>query len=76
MSAGMRLAAIPMQTKGGKRMPELSRFFGIVISMFFDDHNPPHFHAWYGNDRIAINIRTLQVIDGCLSPRALGPVVE
>ena len=29
-------------------MPEISRFFGIVIKMFFDDHNPPHFHAFYG----------------------------
>lgn len=57
-------------------MPELSRFFGIVISMFFDDHNPPHFHARYGNERVAIDIRTLQVMDGGLSPRALGLVVE
>ena len=31
-------------------MPEISRFFGIVIKMFFDDHNPPHFHAEYGGD--------------------------
>ena len=31
-------------------MPEISRFFGIVIKMFFDDHNPPHFHAEYGVD--------------------------
>ena len=29
-------------------MPEISRFYGIVIKMFFDDHNPPHFHALYG----------------------------
>lgn len=57
-------------------MPELSRFFGIVISMFFDDHNPPHFHARYGKERVAISIRTLQVMDGYLSPRALGLVVE
>ena len=57
-------------------MPEISRFFGIVISMFFDDHNPPHFHARYGNERVAVEIRTLQVLDGTLSPRALGLVVE
>jgi hypothetical protein len=31
-------------------MPEISRFFGIVIKMFFDDRNPPHFHAEYGGD--------------------------
>jgi len=57
-------------------MPEISRFFGIVISMFFDDHNPPHFHARYGKEKVAIDVRTLQVMDGALSPRALGLVVE
>jgi hypothetical protein len=57
-------------------MPEISRFFGIVISMFFDDHNPPHFHARYGEERVATDVRTLQVVDGALSPRALGLVVE
>jgi len=31
-------------------MPEISRFYGIVIRMFYDDHNPPHFHAFYGSD--------------------------
>jgi len=42
-------------------MPEISRFFGIVIKMFFDDHNPPHFHAEYGNDLALIDIRSLAV---------------
>ena len=37
-------------------MPEISRFFGIIIAMFFDDHNPPHFHARYGNDNAVIKI--------------------
>ena len=32
-------------------MPEISRFFGIVIFMYFDEHNPPHFHARYNEDR-------------------------
>ncbi len=40
-------------------MPEISRFFGIVISMFLDDHNPPHFHARYGKERVALDVRTL-----------------
>lgn len=57
-------------------MPEISCFFDIIISMFFDEHNPPHFHARYGNQRIAIDIRTLQVMNGSLPPRALGLVVE
>ncbi len=38
-------------------MPEISRFFGIVIKMFFDDHNPPHFHAEYGDaKRLLISV--------------------
>ncbi len=47
-------------------MPEISRFFGIVIKMFFDDHNPPHFHAEYGNDLALIDIRSLTVFSGRL----------
>jgi hypothetical protein len=35
-------------SRGSGSMPEISRFFDIVIKMFFDDHNPPHFHAEYG----------------------------
>ena len=43
----------------GKLMPEISRFFGIVIQMFWTDHAPPHFHAKYGSSRCAINLHTL-----------------
>lgn len=57
-------------------VPEISRFFGIVIKMFFDDHNPPHFHAEYGGDSVLIDIRTLSVFAGRLPPRALGLVIE
>lgn len=57
-------------------MPEISRFFGIVIKMYFDDHPPPHFHAEYGEYRAVIDIHTLVAIGGCLPPRALGMVVE
>ena len=53
-------------------MPETSRFFGIVIKMFFDDHNPPHFHAEYGGDLALIDIRTLAVFSGRLPPRVTG----
>lgn len=31
-------------------MPEISRFYGIIIRMYYEDHNPPHFHAVYGDD--------------------------
>lgn len=57
-------------------MPEISRFFGIVIKMFWADHNPPHFHAFYGDEEILIDIRTLTVFSGHMSPRALGLVIE
>jgi hypothetical protein len=43
-------------------MPELSRFYGIVIMMFFDDHQPPHFHARYGEDEVMMNIDTLAIV--------------
>lgn len=57
-------------------MPEISRFFGIVIKMYFDEHPPPHFHAEYGEQEALIDIRTLAIISGQLSPRALGLVME
>lgn len=57
-------------------MPEISRFFGIVIKMFFDDHNPPHFHAEYGGQYALIDIRSLAVFAGRLPPRVLGLVIE
>jgi len=57
-------------------MPEISRFFGIVIKMYYEDHPPPHFHAEYGEHEVLIDIRTLVVIGGHLPPRALGLVVE
>ncbi len=57
-------------------MPEISRFFGITIKMFFGDHLPPHFHAEYGEHKALIDIRTFMTIEGSLPPRALGMVVE
>jgi hypothetical protein len=57
-------------------MPEICRFFGIIIAMFYDDHNPPHFHARYGKDGVAIEINSLQVLEGHIPPRALGLVME
>lgn len=57
-------------------MPEISRFFGIVITMYFYDHNPPHFHVRYENHRAVIDIRTLETSSGQLPPRVLGLVLE
>ena len=45
-------------------MPEISRFYGIIIKMFFDEHNPPHFHALYGEHEILIDIHTLAIFAG------------
>jgi len=53
-------------------MPKISRFFGNVIKMFFDDHNPPHFHAEYGGNLALIDIHTLAVFSGRLPPRVTG----
>ena len=57
-------------------MPEISRFFGIIIAMFYDDHNPPHFHVRYGEHKAAIRIDDFAVLEGYLPPRALGMVME
>lgn len=57
-------------------MPEISRFLGIVIKMFFDEHNPPHFHATYGSYSAAISIDSLKILEGSLPPRILGLVAE
>lgn len=57
-------------------MPEISRFLGIVVKMFYNDHSPPHFHAEYGSHAAVIEIRALGVIDGRLPPRVKGLVIE
>jgi len=57
-------------------MPEICRFYGIVIAMFYDHHNPPHFLARYGKDGVAIEINSFQVLGGRIPPRALGLVME
>lgn len=57
-------------------MPEISRFYGIIIKMYFDEHYPSHFHAEYGDFEALIEIETLAVIAGRLPPRALGLVME
>ena len=57
-------------------MPEISRFFGIVIRMFYNDHAPPHFHAEYGEHEALIEIESLAVYAGSLPNRALALVRE
>ena len=57
-------------------MPEISRFFGIVIQMYYGDHDPPHFHVRYSGQKALIAIETLEVLRGQLSPRAVSLVRE
>ncbi|MBQ3646107.1 MAG: DUF4160 domain-containing protein [Synergistaceae bacterium] len=59
-------------------MPEIARFYGIVIKMFFmsSEHNPPHFHALYGEYMGEFDINNLKMIEGDLPPRAISIVLE
>ena len=58
-------------------MPEVARFYGIVIKIFFTrEHNPPHFHAVYGEYNGLIDIRTLEMIEGDLPSKARSLVKE
>ncbi len=57
-------------------MPEVSRFFGIVIQMYYDDHDPPHFHALYSGEEAQIAIDPIHVLQGRLLPRAVSLVIE
>jgi hypothetical protein len=51
---------------------DLTRFFGIIIAMYYNDHAPPHFHAKYGDEQASIRIYDGQAIEGALGGRALG----
>ncbi len=57
-------------------MPQISYFLGIIIRMFYRDHNPPHFHAVYAEYEALIDIQKLELWSGHLPPRVLGLVIE
>jgi hypothetical protein len=57
-------------------MPEISRFLGIVVVMYFKEHAPPHFHVKYGGQRGAFSIADLRLIEGKLPPRVIPLVLE
>ena len=57
-------------------MPEISRFLGNIIRMFYSDHEPPHFHATYGDREALIEIDTPALFRGTLPQRALTLVLE
>jgi Domain of unknown function (DUF4160) len=56
-------------------VPAISRFFGIVIAMYFDDHGPPHFHARHAAGSAKVRIDTLEVIESSLGRRQLRLVL-
>jgi hypothetical protein len=57
-------------------VPTVCQFFGVSIRMYFDEHPPPHFHAYYGEFDASISIETLDVVEGRLPRRALTLVIE
>jgi hypothetical protein len=57
-------------------MPELSRFYGIVVQVYYGDHQPAHFHVQYAGHVAKIDIETLALIEGELPARAKGLVIE
>ena len=57
-------------------MPEISRFFGTIITVNYNDHAPPHFHVRYGGEKALIDMESLTVLEGRIPHRVLGFVVE
>lgn len=57
-------------------MPEISRFFGIIITMYYNDHPPPHFHIRYNNQKAIVSIQTLEILEGELTSRLFKLVTE
>lgn len=57
-------------------MPEISRFLGIIVAMYYNDHVPPHFHAKYGEYEMKVDIGTGEIIEGSLPNRARKLVLE
>ncbi len=52
-------------------MPEIALFFGIRVTMYYDDHNPPHFHAEYNGNKALVEINEARVIKGALPSKQL-----
>ena len=57
-------------------MPEICRFDGICVYVYFSDHNPPHFHAEYAEFRLKVNIRNISVSDGYMPPRVTRRILS
>jgi hypothetical protein len=57
-------------------MPEICRFFGVLIQMYFSEKHAPHFHVRYAEQRASVDIETFGIVSGSLPPRVLGFVTE
>lgn len=59
-------------------MPVIARFYGMIIKMYFQqsEHNPPHIHVLYGEYIGAIDIQTLEMLEGDLPSKALALAKE
>lgn len=57
-------------------MPEISRFLGIVVLMYYKEHGIPHIHIRYGEHRASLAIRDLRLLEGFLPPRVVALVLE
>ena len=65
-----------VREESGSRMPEISRFLGIVITMYFNEHNPPHFHVRYNDYRATFDIQSLNISTGSVPAKVRGLVEE
>ena len=57
-------------------MPEISRFLGIIIAMYYNDHAPAHFHARYGEHELRVEIESGKIMSGTFPTRAKNLVLE
>jgi len=57
-------------------MPTICEFFGIIIRMYYNDENPPHFHAVYGEFEIRVEINNLKIIDGDFPSKQINMVLR
>lgn len=70
------VAPCHFKAQNGAFMPEISRFLGIIIAMYYKDHQPPHFHAKYGEHKATFSIKELNLLEGYLPNRVVTLVIE
>jgi hypothetical protein len=58
------------------QLPTISTFYGILIQMYYSDHNPPHFHAIYGDYELLIGMSPIKILEGSAPSRVISMVLE